>query len=68
MTPTDWAILLIPLAGWIPGVYFLWLNATKGAEYARKKTHQYDNNEYRQTDAGAIAIDDERWIVYLYRE
>lgn len=68
MTPTNVITLLIPLITLLPGAYFGWLCLTKDAEYARRKNHEYDNNEYRQTDAGAMAIDNDRWIVYLYRD
>ena len=68
MTPTDWATLLIPLMTLLPGLYYLWLHLTKGDEYARRKLHTLTGDEYKRTDAGAMAIDDEEWIVYLYRE
>jgi hypothetical protein len=68
MTLTDVFTLTIPLMTLLPGLYYLWLHLTKGYEYARKKLHTLTGDEYARTDAGAMAIDHENWIVYLYRE
>lgn len=59
---------LIALIGLLPGLYFLYLKATKDEKDARRMLHGFNGDEYRQTEAGAMAIDDDNWTVWLYRE
>lgn len=67
MNATDAATLLIPLCALLPGLYYLYLHVTKDYEWAREKLHGFNGDEYHDTDNGALAIDDENWIVYFYR-
>lgn len=59
--------LLIALCALLPGLYYLYLHATKDEKWAEEQLHGFNGDEYRETDNGAMAIDDENWIVYLYR-
>lgn len=54
--------------GLLPALYFLWLKLTKDAKDARRMLHQMTGDTYIQSDAGYMAIDDENWTIYLYRE
>jgi hypothetical protein len=67
MSATALATLLIPLAAMLPGLYYLYLHLTKDEKWAREKLHGFNGDEYQETENGAMAIDDENWIVYLYR-
>lgn len=67
MTPTDWATLMIPLAAFLPFGYFAYLHITKDYEWAREKLHSFNGNKYYHSEEGGMAIDDENWMVYLYR-
>lgn len=59
--------ILIALCALLPGLYYLYLHVTKDKEDAIRMFHDMTGDEYVETDAGAMAIDDEKWIVYLYR-
>jgi hypothetical protein len=61
------ASVLIVFLTWFPGLYYLYLHLTKDEEWAKQKLHDFHGDEYRDTEGGAMAIDKDNWVVYLYR-
>lgn len=59
---------LLPIVGLLPGLYFLYLHYCKTDEEKRRIRHDTFGDEYFETEAGAMAINEEHLHIVLYRE
>ena len=61
--------LLIIACALIPGLYFFYLQVLDPWDYLKKrrKLHELGGDTWIRTEAGRMAIDDENWIIYLYK-
>lgn len=57
LSATTVGMVAIALCGLLPGLYYLWLELTKGEEWATRQLYEYGSDgEFRETEAGGVGV------------
>lgn len=61
--------LLLLFGMFLPLLYYLYLSVIDpwSELKKRRKLHGFGGDKWIETEQGAMAIDDDKWVIYLYK-